>query len=108
MIGTLGHISVISAGLTAFVLWVFLLVKKQGNDQVKKYLAWFHLASVLSIAGTLYYLIFTNQFQYHYVWHHSALDLPLHFKISCLWEGQEGSFLLWVFWNALLLLLLVA
>jgi cytochrome c-type biogenesis protein CcmF len=27
--------------------------------------------------------------------------------ISCFWEGQEGSFLLWLFWNAVLGLLLM-
>ena len=27
--------------------------------------------------------------------------------ISCFWEGQEGSFLLWMFWNAVLGLILV-
>ncbi len=27
--------------------------------------------------------------------------------ISCFWEGQEGSFLLWLFWNALISLVLL-
>jgi len=107
MIGLLGHISIISAGITALILWIFMLSKKEYNYRIKTYAAWLHLVCVLGIVASLYYLIFTNQFQYHYVWHHSAIDLPLHFKISCLWEGQEGSFLLWIFWNALLLIILV-
>jgi cytochrome c-type biogenesis protein CcmF len=61
-----------------------------------------HAASILGIAGTMFYLILTHQYQYFYVWDHSSDELPLHFVISCFWEGQEGSFLLWCFWHSVL------
>lgn len=69
-----------------------------------------HGISVLGIIGTLFYLIYSHQYQYHYVWSHSSNELPVYYMISCFWEGQEGSFLLWTFWHVVLgaILLLVA
>ncbi len=61
-----------------------------------------HAFSVVGIIGTMFYLIASHQFQYHYVWSHSSSELPVYYMISCFWEGQEGSFLLWTFWNAVL------
>ena len=44
---------------------------------------------------TLGYLFLTNDFSVAYVAAHSSIDLPLHFKISSVWGGQEGSLLFW-------------
>ena len=52
-------------------------------------------------------LIATHQFQYNYVWAHSSRDLPFHFLFSASWEGQEGSFLLWIILNSLVGLTLI-
>ncbi|MEM6298810.1 MAG: cytochrome c biogenesis protein CcsA, partial [Bacteroidota bacterium] len=41
-------------------------------------------------------------YEYHYAWSHSSNNLPTHFMVSCFWEGQEGSFLLWMFWHVIL------
>ena len=61
-----------------------------------------HAVSVIGIIGTLFGLILTQQYQYHYVFSHSSNELPLGYSIACLWEGQEGSFLLWMSWHAIL------
>jgi len=61
-----------------------------------------HGLAVVSTIGYLLGLIFTHQYQFHYVYSHSANELPTHFMLACLWEGQEGSFLVWSFWHALL------
>lgn len=66
-----------------------------------------HGIGVIGIFTTLFYLIYSHQFQYNYVWAHSSLDLPAHYMISCFWEGQEGSFLLWTFWHFILGIVLV-
>jgi len=44
---------------------------------------------------SLGYLFLTNDFSVAYVAAHSSIDLPLHFKISSVWGGQEGSLLFW-------------
>jgi cytochrome c-type biogenesis protein CcmF len=43
----------------------------------------------------LWFLIFTNKFQYSYVANYSSRELPFLFKISAFWAGQQGSFLFW-------------
>jgi cytochrome c-type biogenesis protein CcmF len=65
-----------------------------------------HALGVVGISATLFYLIFNHYFEYQYVWQHSSKALPLRYMLSCFWEGQEGSFLLWTFWHALLGLIL--
>ncbi|MEM9339629.1 MAG: cytochrome c biogenesis protein CcsA [Bacteroidota bacterium] len=57
--------------------------------------------------GLLFYLLFSHHYEYLYVWKHSSNDLPWYFLISCFWEGQEGSFLLWIFWNTVIGAILV-
>ena len=52
--------------------------------------------------GVLFYMLINSFFEYHYVWQHSSLDMPVRYIFSCFWEGQEGSFMLWIFWNAVL------
>lgn len=61
-----------------------------------------HSLSVVGVIVTLLAMIFTHRYEYHYVWSHSSNELPTHFMLSCLWEGQEGSFLIWMFWHAVL------
>ena len=65
---------------------------------------WLHVGAVWSAFGILFYLIYSHQYQYHYVWSHSSNELPLQYMISCFWEGQEGSFLLWIFWHSILII----
>jgi cytochrome c-type biogenesis protein CcmF len=61
-----------------------------------------HALSVAGIFFTLFYLIFNHYFEYHYVWQHSSKALPFKYLLSCFWEGQEGSFLLWTIWHVVL------
>ena len=68
---------------------------------------YFHSFSVIGIIAVLFYLITNHYFEYHYVFSHSSKILPVYYQISCFWEGQEGSFLLWMFWNAVLGMVLI-
>jgi cytochrome c-type biogenesis protein CcmF len=62
---------------------------------------------VLLSAGTLLTLILTHQFQYTYVWSYSSRDLSTPLLISTFYAGQEGSFLLWSLFTALIGLFLM-
>ena len=66
-----------------------------------------HAGSLLAVAGILYYLIFRHYFEYSYVWEYSSRSLPFRYIISCFWAGQEGSFLVWAIWQALIGVVLV-
>jgi cytochrome c-type biogenesis protein CcmF len=59
-------------------------------------------ASVVGIGVCLFYIIYNHLFEYHYAWAHSSRALPVYYIISSYWEGQEGSFWLWTFWQAVL------
>ena len=61
-----------------------------------------HAFSVFSIFSILFYIIFNHYFEYNYAWAHSSKALPFKYLLSCFWEGQEGSFLLWSVWHAIL------
>lgn len=61
-----------------------------------------HAAAVIGIFVTLYYIISNHLFEYHYAWEHSSRELPTKYLLSCFWEGQEGSFMLWTFWHCML------
>lgn len=58
--------------------------------------------SVVGIGVCLFYIIFSHLFEYYYAWEHSSRALPSYYIVSCFWEGQEGSFWLWAFWQAVL------
>jgi cytochrome c-type biogenesis protein CcmF len=57
---------------------------------------------IVATAGTLMALLIQHRFDVAYVNSYSSRDLPLYFLISTFWAGQEGSFLLWCFWGALI------
>ena len=61
-----------------------------------------HVFSVFTVFFTLYYIIQHHLFEYHYAWRHSDLSLSPKYLLSCFWEGQEGSFLLWTIWHCVL------
>jgi cytochrome c-type biogenesis protein CcmF len=58
--------------------------------------------SVFAVFGTLFYIISNHYFEYKYAWQHSSLSLEPKYLLSCFWEGQEGSFLLWSVWHCVL------
>ena len=66
-----------------------------------------HTIGIISIFISLFYIIANHLFEYHYAWSHSSLDLPGKYLLSCFWEGQEGSFMLWMFWHSVLGLIVI-
>ncbi len=110
--GQIGHLLVIISFVAALVSAVsyFLGSRKDGNISLQRTgrIAFFvHAGGVLGVVLTLFLMIFNHHFEYQYVWQHSSLDLPMKYILSCFWEGQEGSFLLWGFWIMVLGLLLI-
>lgn len=67
-----------------------------------------HGVSVLSVIGILFFLLIEKRFEYSYVQAHVSDDLPLKYIFSAFWEGQEGSFLLWLFWHVVLGFILIS
>jgi cytochrome c-type biogenesis protein CcmF len=115
LVGDLGHLFVITSFITAlissfayFKASSILDLKKQEewrwNGMVSFYL---HAVSVLGICVTLFVIISQHYFEYHYAYNYSDRKLPGYYLISTFWNGQEGSFLLWMFWHAILGIILI-
>ncbi len=60
------------------------------------------VVAVILSSATLLYAILTHQFQYTYVWSYSSRALSTPLLISTFYAGQEGSFLLWALFTALI------
>jgi cytochrome c-type biogenesis protein CcmF len=56
---------------------------------------------VILASAILLTLILRHDFRVHYVYSYSDRSLPLGYLIATFWAGQEGSFLLWLFWGML-------
>ncbi|MBX2961023.1 MAG: cytochrome c biogenesis protein CcsA [Cyclobacteriaceae bacterium] len=109
-IGNLGHFFVITSFITALVSF-FSYFKASVVQEIDKKEGWLlngrigfyvHAAAVLGIVVTLFIIIKNHYFEYHYAYSHSDKKLPTHYLISTFWNGQEGSFLLWMSWHAVL------
>ncbi|MBK9108155.1 MAG: cytochrome c biogenesis protein CcsA [Saprospiraceae bacterium] len=61
-----------------------------------------HFSSILSAIGLILYMMQSHYYEFEYVWAHVSDELPMRYILSAFWEGQEGSFLLWMFWNGIL------
>jgi cytochrome c-type biogenesis protein CcmF len=58
--------------------------------------------SVFTVFATIFYIIRQHYFEYNFAWEHSSKSLDPKYMLSCIWEAQEGSFLLWMMWNGIL------
>lgn len=108
-IGEWGHAAVILAFISALYGVYFLSITKddtklgeQNARRLNFLIFGIHALAVVAVVSVLFVIIYSHQFQYHYAWSHSSRNLPVYYMISCFWEGQEGSFLLWIFWHVVL------
>ena len=115
-VGDLGHLFVITSFISALIS-SFAYLKASTILDLKQQEAWringkvsffVHAASVLGVCTTLFVIISNHYFEYHYAYNYSDLKLPSYYLISTFWNGQEGSFLLWLFWHAVLGIILIA
>jgi len=63
--------------------------------------------SIGAVFAIIYYIISQHYFEYYYAYNHSDKSLNTGYLLSCIWEGQEGSFLLWAVWHAVLGIILM-
>ena len=110
--GQLGHLFVITSFVASLFAGVsyFMSVRCEPTDTANSITwrkmgrigFWLHFGMVVSVFGVLYYVIENHLFEYHYAWEHSSIALPGKYLLSCFWEGQQGSFMLWTFWQSVL------
>ena len=113
--GVLGHffitLSLVASLVASFAYFKATRSKLQADNSSWKQLARAafitEVVSVFAIFGILFYIISNHFFEYKYAWQHSSRSLEVKYLLSCFWEGQEGSFLLWSVWHCVLGLILI-
>jgi cytochrome c-type biogenesis protein CcmF len=101
----LGNLSLGLALVSALFAAIFFLRGAKGDEKQlnigrKLYYTFFFFTFLAS--AYLVYLFLSHQFQVEYVCNNSSLSEPFWYLISAFWAGQEGSFLLWLFFGSLL------
>ncbi len=108
--GQLGYFLTILS-LVASLVATFAFAKAFYAQEISVEKQWKQLAriafiiesiAVLSCFILLFYIITNHLFEYKYAYTHSDKNMPIKYLLSCFWEGQEGSFLLWSFWHCVL------
>jgi cytochrome c-type biogenesis protein CcmF len=94
MIPELGQLALCLALAVALVQGIFPLLNP-GAAALARAAAQAQALLVAFAFGCLTYAFVTNDFSVQYVAMHSNSALPLHYRISGVWGGHEGSFLLW-------------
>lgn len=111
--GKLGQFFVVlsfAAALLATLSYYFETIKDKPDGswlKIARSAYFVNLMAIIGIGTCLFYIIYNHLFEYHYAWAHSSKALPVYYIISCFWEGQEGSFWLWTFWQSVLGFVLV-
>ncbi|HDM36449.1 MAG TPA: heme lyase CcmF/NrfE family subunit, partial [Candidatus Syntrophoarchaeum butanivorans] len=92
---------ILQAALLTGIASVFLNVagaelKRRNLIKWGRILTHFTFVFITLASLRLFYLLITHDFQNVYVASYTSRDLPLFYRISAFWAGQEGSLLLWV------------
>ncbi len=107
--GQIGQIFVVlsfGSALLSFLSYYYATTAKDGKNDSWQFLGrigfFLNSVSVLGIGTCLFYILYQHYFEYHYAWAYTQRSLPVYYLVSGFWNGQEGGFLLWTFWQAVL------
>ena len=116
--GSLGHFCIV-IGFVAALIGVFafaLQVRQDKQEDPNPSQNWkllgrlaygIHSVSTFAIIALLFYMMGAKLYEYHYVFNQVNDDLPNRYIFSAFWGGQEGSFMLWMFWHCVLGIILI-
>ena len=113
--GRLGHFFVLLSFASSFVA-VIAYFRATRAKTIEEQNSWRRMGrmafrldvmAVFAVLLTIAYIIFSRLFEYNYAWEHSSRALKGPYLLACVWEAQEGSFLLWNIWVSVLGLILI-
>lgn len=113
--GQLGHFFVILSFVAAIIATVSFFCASRHSDLLIKNnwlktarTAFFiQTAGVLVVFATIFYICSHHLYEYMYAYKHASKELEYKYLLACIWEGQEGSFLLWTIWHSVLGIILI-
>ena len=107
----IGHFALLLAFFSAILSMVSYFYATQRREEVLRSRSWqrlgqlsflAHGAAVFTVIGCIFYAMLNQYYEYQYVTAHVDGQLQQRYIFSAFWEGQEGSFLLWMFWHVIL------
>ncbi len=113
--GQIGHFFIILAFVASLIATYSFFASGRSTDilQKKNWLRFARIAfitqvfSVLLVFATIYFICANHYYEYFYVYKHASTELEPKYLLACIWEGQEGSFLLWTIWHSILGIFLI-
>ncbi len=66
-----------------------------------------HAVSIFGAIALVFALFIGHRYEFQYIWKHLNNVMPMRFIFSAFWGGQEGGFLMWMFWHNVLGLVLM-
>lgn len=106
--GNLGEFLILLGLISALTVTIFSFLAYHRKNEtllfhnLSKKFYFIHTFCVIAVPLILIFLFSQQYWEYHYIWRHSSSELPWYYILSAMWEGQEGSFILWIFWHAIL------
>ncbi len=109
--GAVGRAGILIAFLAAILAAYGAYRGTQAERQQQASTGWSHLAGgafgvmalgIVSIIALLLTMMTQHWYEYQYVQQHVNDELAFKYVFTAFWEGQEGSFLLWLGWHSVL------
>lgn len=108
-LGQIGHVCIVLGFVTSIIALLgyskYTNSGQEGDSSWRTVGRWaygIHIGSVATAIGLIFFAMINKYFEYAYVYEHVSEELPMRYIVSAFWEGQEGSFLLWMIWHLVL------
>ena len=114
--GQIGHFFVLLAFIASIISTIAFATAGYKKDLIEKK-SWLNFARLAFITQlisaaiifiTIFYICANHYFEYMYAYKHASKELEPKYLLACIWEGQEGSFLLWTIWHSVLGIFIMA
>ncbi|MEO6670022.1 MAG: cytochrome c biogenesis protein CcsA [Ferruginibacter sp.] len=108
--GQLGHFFIILGFIASLLATISFFKGSRETDLVEKnnwikagrIFFFIQIASVIAIFSIIFFICANHYYEYMYAYKHTSKELEPKYLLACIWEGQEGSFLLWTIWHSVL------
>src|SRR5665213_3608635 len=108
--GQVGHFFVLLAFVASIISAISYFKATATKEETEKQ-SWIRFArggffievfSLLAVFVSIYYICSSHYYEYLYAYKHASKELEPKYLLACIWEGQEGSYLLWALWHCVL------
>ncbi len=105
---TIGHLGIVLSFVSALLASISYFISTQKRENQPLSNSWrslgrwsfgVHGVAVLSVIAMIFYVMINKRYEYFYAHSHVDDHLDFRYIFAAFWEGQEGSFLLWMFWH---------